>query len=102
MEQDFEKGIQHHNSRQRELGQIINSTNNISRICEAQLEKRRRKTNRQVQEFQISETTPNLVDELIVKMEKIVLTVDELNKVHKVFGNNYSREKAYQEEIDWA
>jgi hypothetical protein len=35
-------------------------------------------------------------------MEKIVLTVDELNQVHKVFGNSYSREKAYAEEIDWA
>jgi hypothetical protein len=42
------------------------------------------------------------VDELILKMDKIVLTVDELSKVHKVFGNNYSREKAYAEEIDWA
>ena len=44
---------------------------------------------------------PHLVDELLVKLEKIHQTIDELNKVHDKFGKEYSREKAYAEEIDW-
>jgi hypothetical protein len=66
------------------------------------LEKRRRKTNRKLaEELQLTETTPNLVEELITKMEKIHQCVDELSKVHNQFGDNYSRESAYDMEIDW-
>ena len=87
MEQDFETGIYRKNQQSREIGQIISSVNNIHKICEVSLEKRRRKTIRKQQEdLQITETTPNLVDELIHKMTKIHTCVEELAKVHDKFG----------------
>ena len=48
----------------------------------------------------INETTPNLVDELIIKLDKTYQTIEELVKVHEAYGKDYDQEKAYTEEID--
>ena len=50
----------------------------------------------------INELTPNLVDELIIKLDKSYQTIEELVKVHEAYGQEYDQEKAYTEEIDVA
>lgn len=99
LEQDFEIEIQKKNQSSKEIGQIINSISNIANICKVQQAKRGKKLTSV--DTVISETTPNLVDELIVKLEKAHQTIHELVQVHEVYGENYDREKAYAEEIDY-
>lgn len=99
MEQDFEIEIQKKNQSSKEIGQIINSIGNIANICKVQQTKRGKKLNNN--DIVINETTPNLVDELVVKLEKAHQTIHELVQVHEVYGDNYDREKAYAEEIDY-
>ena len=59
LEQDFENEINRKNKNSKEIGQIINSINNIHFICMEQMKKRGKKNARD--EGDVKEDTPNLV-----------------------------------------
>ena len=59
LEQDFENEINRKNKNQKEIGQIINSINNIFSICREQQKKRGKFKN--VDEDPVNERTPDLV-----------------------------------------
>lgn len=100
LEQDFEIEIQKKNQSSKEIGQIINSISNIANICKIQQANRGKKLIGV--DTPINETTPNLVEELIIKLDKSYQTIEELVKVHQKYGDNYDQDKAYTEEIDFA
>ena len=96
LEQDFANEIDRKNKNSQEVGQIINSINNIYEICKRHSKKRTAKND----SVKITEETKNLVEELIPRLETAHQTVDELVKVYQEYGRDYDREKAYTEEID--
>jgi len=83
LEQDFEYEINKKNQSSKEIGQIINSINNIFNIC-AKQNKRIKLSN---QDDRIKEETKNIVQELNKKLEKAHQTADELHKVYEKFGD---------------
>ena len=100
LEQDFENEINKKNQNSKEIGQIINSINNIFSICKIQQEKRGKKWDKQ--DVKINEETKNLVEQLTLKLEKAHQTVDELVQVYDKYGQDYNRDKAYAEDIEAA
>lgn len=98
LEQDFENEIYKKNNNSKEIGQIINSINNIFNICKIQQAKRGRSLDKQDQK--INEDTKNLVEMLVGKLDIAHRTVDELVKVYQAYGQDYSVEKAYAEDIE--
>lgn len=60
LEQDFENEINRKNKNQKEIGQIINSINNIFSICREQ-QKKRGKFKRATEEEDVNEETKDLV-----------------------------------------
>ena len=98
LEQDFENEINKKNQNSKEIGQIINSINNIYNICQIQQAKRGKKLAKP--EGKCNEESPNLVPELIARLDRAHQTVDELVKVQREYGLDYSREKAYTEDVD--
>jgi hypothetical protein len=83
-----------------EVGQIINSINNIFNICKIQYAKRIRKLDKP--DVRINEESKNLVEQLIPRLQVAHQVVDELVQVYNQYGKDYDREKAYAEEIDTA
>ena len=100
LEQDFANEIGRKNQNSKEVGQIINSINNIFDICKNQLAKRGRKLEKQ--DVKINEESKDLVGQLIPRLQTAHQTVDELVRVYDHYGRDYDREKAYTEEIDVA
>lgn len=100
LEQDFENEINKKNQNSKEVGQIVNSINNILDICKAQQAKRGRKLDRQGDDKSKDEEARNRVEHLITKLERASRTVEELVRVYREYGTDYTREKAYTEEID--
>lgn len=96
LEQDFEFEINKKNQSSKEIGQIINSINNIYNICA----KQNKRIKPSGQDDRIKEDTKNIVQELNKKLEKAHQTADELHKVYEKFGNEYDREKAYAEDLE--
>ena len=78
LEQDFENEINRKNKNSKEIGQIINSINNIYRICREQ-QKKRGKTVSKSED--VSETSPNLVTELIIRLENSSEVIEDLKSV---------------------
>ena len=98
LEQDFENEIGKKNQNSKEIGQIINSINNIFNICQIQQAKRGKKLAKP--DGKVNEETENLVEELIASLDRAHQTVDELVQVHRAYGRDYDRERAYTEDID--
>ena len=98
LEQDFENEIMKKNNNSKEIGQIINSINNIFNICKIQQAKRQRNLDKQ--DVKINEDSKNLVELLVAKLDIAHRTVDELVKVYQQYGQDYSVEKAYAEDIE--
>ena len=84
LEQDFANEIGRKNQNSKEVGQIINSINNIFSICKQQMVKRGRKMDKQ--DPKINEESKNLVELLIPRLQIAHQTVDELVKVYKEYG----------------
>ena len=66
LEQDFENEIGRKNQNSKEMGQIINSINNIYNICKQQQNKRGRKLDKP--DVKINEESKNLVEALIPRL----------------------------------
>ncbi len=79
MEQDFENEINRKNKNNKEIGQIISSINNIFFICKTQQQKRKPIGNLVIKD--VSVTTPNLVQELINKLEQSSEIIEDLKAV---------------------
>ena len=100
LEQDFEFEINKKNQSSKEIGQIINSINNIYNICADHQEQKKKRPKPSGQEDRIRESDKNIVQEINKKLEKAHTTADELLKVYEKFGNEYDREKAYAEDLE--
>lgn len=98
LEQDFEYEINKKNQNSKEIGQIINSINNIFNICAKQQDQRGKSLEKQ--NYKINEETKNLVELMNIKLDKAHMTADELHKVFEKYGNEYDRDKAYAEDIE--
>ena len=62
----------------KEIGQIINSINNVFNICKTQQEKRNKMMNGGID---VNEKTPNLVEELIKKLDASSEVIEDLKTV---------------------
>ena len=102
LEQEFENEIGKKNKNSKELGQIINSINNINYICNEQQMRTRKKVKNPENEKQLNEDTPKLIEELSKKLEFSETVVQELVEVYKEYAlpYDYNQEKAYQTEND--
>ena len=98
LEQDFENEIFKKNQTSKEIGQIINSINNIFNMCQLQQAKRGKKISKE--ELKVSEDGKNLMPQLISKIDRAHQTVDELVKVYAEYGGDYNRDRAYIEDIE--
>ena len=87
LEQDFENEIHRKNKNQKEIGQIINSINNIFTICREQQKKRGKFKN--VEEEDVNEGTPNLVQELINRLETSSEVIEDLKAVLDQVGMEF-------------
>ena len=87
LEQDFENEINKKNKNSKEIGQIINSINNIYSICRNQQLKRNRLKNMKVED--VTEKTENLVPTLINHLEQSSEVIQDLVEVFKIIDNNY-------------
>jgi hypothetical protein len=90
LEQDFENEINRKNKNQKEIGQIINSINNIFSICREQQKKRGKFKN--VEENDVNERTPDLVMELIGRLETSSEVIEDLKAVLDQVGLEYNRD----------
>ncbi|CDW75696.1 gtp-binding protein [Stylonychia lemnae] len=97
LEQDFENEINKKNKNSKEIGQIINSINNIFTICRGQQHKRGKMKNIKLDD--VNELTPNLVQVLIERLEMSSEVIEDLVEVFKIIDNNYDRDKAYTEAL---
>jgi chromosome segregation ATPase len=79
LEQDFENEINRKNKNNKEIGQIINSINNIFTICKTQQEHRGKLM--QGAPGDVTEKTPNLVVELIKKLDASSEVIEDLKTV---------------------
>jgi hypothetical protein len=98
LEQDFENEINRKNKNSKEIGQIINSINNIYGICREQL-KKRNKLKTAKENNDVKEDTPNLVGELILRLESAAETIEDLKSVLDSVQIDFDRDKAYTEGI---
>ncbi len=76
MEQDFENEINKKNKNCKEIGQIINSVNNIYGICRDQYLKRGKLKNVKVED--VTEETKNLVPVMIDRLETSSEVIEDL------------------------
>ena len=87
LEQDFENEILKKNQNSKEIGQIINSINNISNICKThQNRKRGSKKAAVIVNDDVTEDSKNLVEQLNKKLDGALKTVEELVAVYKEYG----------------
>lgn len=98
LEHDFENEISKKNQTSKEIGQIVNSINNIFNICQQQQARRGKKISKD--EVKVNEESKNLVPQLISKLDRAHQTVDELVKVYAEYGGEYNRDRAYIEDIE--
>lgn len=98
LEQDFENEINRNNKNKKEIGQIINSINNIYIICRKQQVKRGKLKNTE-DEQEVSEETKDLVAQLIKRLETSSEIIEDLKTVLDQVGIDYDRDKAYNEGI---
>ena len=98
LEADFEQEITRKNNSYKEIGQIINSVNNIFAICKKQSEKRGKTLDKN--SANISEETKDLVKKLVERLDRAHSVIDELVKVYNAYGQDYNREAGYAEEIE--
>ena len=98
LEQDFENEINRKNKNSKEIGQIINSINNIYGICRDQLVKRN-KLKSAKPDIEVKEDTPNLVQELINRLESAAETIEDLKSVLDAVQIDFDRDKAYTEGV---
>lgn len=68
LEQDFEKEINNKNQNSKEIGQIINSIDNIARICAAQAARRGRGKKPEQKDGGVKEDTRGRVESLVKKL----------------------------------
>lgn len=80
LEQDFANEIGRKNQNSKEVGQIINSINNIYNICKMQQNKRRggNASKHDKQDIKVSEESKNLIELLIPRLKAAHQVVDEL------------------------
>lgn len=98
LEQDFENEINRKNKNSKEIGQIINSINNIYGICRDQLVKRN-KLKSSKPDYDVKEDTPNLVGELINRLEQAAEVIEDLKSVLDSVQIDFDRDKAYTEGV---
>lgn len=98
LEQDFENEINRNNKNKKEIGQIINSINNIYIICRKQQVKRGKLKNIE-NEQEVTEETKDLVTQLITRLETSSEIIEDLKTVLDQVGIDYDRDKAYNEGI---
>lgn len=79
LEQDFENEINRKNKNNKEIGQIINSINNIFTICKRQQEHRGKLM--QGNPADVTEKTPALVQELVKKLDASAEVIEDLKTV---------------------
>jgi hypothetical protein len=82
----------------KEIGQIINSINNIYIICRKQQVKRGKLKSTE-DEPEVSEETKDLVAQLIKRLETSSEIIEDLKTVLDQVGIDYDRDKAYNEGI---
>ena len=87
LEQDFENEINKKNKNSKEIGQIINSINNIYNICKEQQKKRNKIKKQRMDD--VSETTENLVEALIKRLEFSSEVIEDLVEVFKIIDYTY-------------
>lgn len=98
LDQEFESEIYKKNKNSTEIGQVINAVNNIFTICVAQQAKRGKKLGKQ--DIKIHEGTEDLIESMLLKLDRSHQTIDELVKVYREYGTGYNPKQAYREEID--
>ena len=98
MEADFDLEIAAKNKSSKQLGQIINSINNIYNIHRKQQELRGKRQDKQT--VPITEDSKDIVKKLNAKLHLCHQTIDELHKVHSQFGQGYNMDIGYAEEIE--
>ena len=91
LERDFENEINKKNMNAQEVGQIINSVNNIYMICGRIAEDKGKKLPVLDNE---AEKDPNLVDNMTKKLETGAEYMEDLVRVLKELGNEYKLEEA--------
>ena len=87
MEQDFENEINKKNKNSKEIGQIVNSINNIFAACRLQQQKRGKLKNFKMEE--VNENTPNLVQVLIDRLEISSEVIEDLVEVFEIVDKKY-------------
>lgn len=97
LEQDFENEINRNNKNKKEIGQIINSINNIYIICRKQQLKRNKI--KEIDDDIVNEETKDLVGKLIHRLETSAEVIEDLKIVLDSVGIEYDRDKAYNEGI---
>ena len=97
LEQDFENEINKKNKNSKEIGQIINSINNIYSICKTQQHNRGRQKVFRIED--VNEKTPNLVETLIERLEQSGEVVEDWVEVFNIIGNTYDVRIIYNEKI---
>ena len=91
LERDFENEINKKNMNAQEVGQIINSVNNIYMICGRIAEDKGKKLPVLDNE---AERDPNLVENMTRKLETGAEYMEDLVRVLKELGNEYRLEEA--------
>ena len=87
LEQDFENEINKKNKNSKEIGQIINAINNIYGVCRYQQFKKGKLKNYQAPD--VNEETPDLVKNLIGRLETSMEVIEDLVEVFKIIDNQY-------------
>lgn len=99
LEQDFENEILKKNQNSKEVGQIINSINNISFICRTHQNNKKKANSKKLEHEDVKEDSKNLVDQLNKKLDGALKTVEELANVFREYGADYNQDKAYAENV---
>jgi len=93
LEQEFENEINKKNRNTIEMGQIVSGVNNIWNLCKNQAAKKGKRVGGNNDISMADEK--DVLETLITTLDRAMQIIDELVKVNKEFGQDYSREKAY-------
>ena len=93
LEQEFESSINKKNRNTIEIGQIISGVNNIWSLCKVRAAKKGKRVGGKDGITFTDER--DVLQVLMVTLDRAMQIIDELVKVSKEFGQDYSREKAY-------
>ena len=75
------------------MGQIVSGVNNIWNLCKNQAAKKGKRVGGNNDISMADEK--DVLETLITTLDRAMQIIDELVKVNKEFGQDYSREKAY-------